>query len=240
MGKTAIRLNGISKKYFLYNKKPTLVEYILSLKKPDQFWALKGINLSIKQGETVGIIGPNGAGKTTLFNIICKITAPTKGSVLTKGKVVSLIELEAGFHPDLTGIENIYLNGLILGMTKDEIKSRLDDIESFADIGNFINSPMYTYSKGMKLRLGFSIAVNASPEILAIDENISVGDEDFQKKSLNKIKDFYHQGKTVIVSSHYLSFIRKSCKRTIWLDKGKIVKDGKTSIVTKTYEQNKR
>lgn len=238
MGEIAVKLTNISKKYTLYKRKPTLVENIFSIKRPEKFWALRGVNLTIHKGEKVGIIGPNGAGKTTLFNIITGITTPSSGFLYVKGKIVSLIELEAGFHPDLTGEENIYLNGLIMGMTKDEIASNMGRIISFADIGEFINSPMYTYSKGMKLRLGFSVAVHASPDLLALDENISVGDEDFREKSLKKIQEFFKLKKTIIISSHYLNYVQKSCDRTIWLNKGKIIMDGESTNVIREYEHS--
>ena len=238
MDEIAVNLTKISKKYSLYKRKPTLIENIFSLGRPEKFWALRDVSLTIRKGEKVGIIGPNGAGKTTLFNIITGITSPSKGSLYVKGKIVSLIELEAGFHPELTGEENIYLNGLIMGMTKDKIASNMKKIIDFADIGEFINSPMYTYSKGMTLRLGFSVAVHADPDILALDENISVGDEDFREKSLKKIQEFFKLKKTIIVSSHYLNYVRKSCDRTIWLDGGKIIMDGETTKVISQYEHS--
>jgi len=240
MGEVAVKLAKVSKKYVLHHEKPTLVENILFKKTKEEFWALKDINLTINKGERIGIIGPNGSGKTTLLEIISEITTPTTGTVTTNGKLVSLIELEAGFHPDLTGEENVFLNGLLIGMTKTEIKSKLKQIVSFAEVDQFIDSPMYTYSEGMKLRLSFSIAVHANPDTLALDENIAVGDQEFRNKSFQKIQDFFVQGKTVIIVTHYLNFLKKSCKRVIWLDKGKVKKDGKAREVIRLYEKSVR
>lgn len=240
MGEVAVKLAKVSKKYVLHHEKPTLVENILFKKTKEEFWALKDINLTINKGERIGIIGPNGSGKTTLLEIISEITTPTTGTVATNGKLVSLIELEAGFHPDLTGEENVFLNGLLIGMTKTEIKSKLKQIVSFAEVDQFIDSPMYTYSEGMKLRLSFSIAVHANPDTLALDENIAVGDQEFRNKSFQKIQDFFVQGKTVIIVTHYLNFLKKSCKRVIWLDKGKVKKDGKAREVIRLYEKSVR
>src|SRR3989304_6408892 len=171
MNDIAVKLTAVSKKYIVHHEKPTLVENILSRGKNEEFWALKDINLTIQKGEKVGIIGPNGSGKTTLLEIIAGITSSTKGKVATYGKLVSLIELEAGFHPELTGEENIFLNGLLVGMPKEEVRTKFKDIVSFADIGRFIDAPFYTYSEGMKLRLGFSILAHTSPDIVLLDEN---------------------------------------------------------------------
>lgn len=218
----AVSLTSISKKYTLHHEKPTLVENILKRKKQEEFWALKDINLTINKGEKVGIIGPNGAGKTTLLKIISGITIPTTGYIKTKGKVVSLIELSAGFHADLTGEENIMLNGLLIGMTKNQLKSRLKNIINFANIGNFIDSPFYTYSSGMALRLGFSIAIHANPDILILDEHLSVGDKDFRKKASNKLLKCLQKGKTIVIASHQIDFIKKNTDSACWLKAGKL------------------
>jgi len=240
MNKVVIKLSRVSKKYTLYHEKPTLVENIFSRKTKEEFEALKDINLKVEKGERVGIIGPNGSGKTTLLEIITGITTPTNGVVTTNGKIVSLIELDAGFHLDLTGEENIFLNGLIIGMTKREINSKLKKIIAFADIGQFIDAPMYTYSEGMKLRLGFSVVVHTNPDILVLDETLAVGDQNFKKKSFRKIKEFFTKGKTIIIVSHYLDFLKSSCDRAIWLHKGRIKKDGKVKEVIKLYKQGIR
>lgn len=216
----AISLKGVSKKYILHHEKPTLVESLF--KRKEEFWALKNINLEIKKGEKLGIIGPNGAGKSTLLKIITGITIPTKGELETNGRIASLIDLEAGFHPDLTGEENIYINGLLLGMTKKQVKKNFNKIINFSEIKKFIDSPLHTYSSGMKLRLGLSIAVHSSPDILIIDEVITAGDEEFRKKSYLKMEDFFKHKKTILFVSHNLSAIENLCPKTLWLEKGKI------------------
>ena len=228
----AIRLTNVSKKYTIHHEKPTLAENVLSRKKNEEFWALKDINLEIKKGERVGIIGSNGSGKTTLLEIIAGITTPTEGEVYTNGKLVSLIELEAGFHPELTGEENIYLNGLLVGMSKEEIRRKLKKIINFADIGQFIDAPFYTYSSGMALRLAFSIAIHADPDILLLDENISVGDDKFKKATVNKARGLFRIGKTIITVSHDLKFVRDNCDIIFWLNKGRIVKKGGLSVIS--------
>ena len=238
--KIAIELKNISKKYTLFHEKPTLVENILNWKKEEKFWALKDVNLKINRGEAIGVVGPNGSGKTTLLEIIAGITTPTKGLGTTIGRLVSLIELDAGFHPELTGEENIFLNGLLVGMSKEEIYENLKKIAIFADIGKFIDSPLYTYSAGMTLRLGFSVIIHANPDILVLDETMAVGDQDFRKKSYQRIQEFIKKGKTIIVVSHYLDFLKSSCERAVWLNKGKIVKDGKAEKIINLYANSIR
>jgi len=220
----AIELTGISKRYEIHHEKPTLVEKFVKGRN-ESFWALKNINLTIKKGERVGIMGPNGSGKTTLLKIITGITNPTSGNVNTYGKVVSLIDLEAGFHPDLTGVQNIYLNAMFLGMAKKEIDRKLKAIIAFAGIRQFIDTPFFTYSQGMKLRLGFSVATHSNPDILLLDENFSVGDEKFGKKSRDVIKQFRKQKKTILIASHWKDFIKQNCKRIITLEEGRIIND---------------
>lgn len=232
---TTIQLKQVSKKYILHHEKPTLVENLFKTK--EEFWALKNINLEIKQGQKVGIIGPNGAGKSTLLKIITGITTPTKGIVHTQGNLASLIELSAGFHPDLTGMENIYINGLLIGMSKSQIDKNLKKIIDFSGVGKFIDTPLNTYSSGMKARLGFSIAIHSDPDILIIDEVISAGDEDFRKKSFSKIKEIFQKNKTVIYVSHALPIIKKLCPKTLWLEKGKIKMFGPSKKVIKKYQQ---
>ena len=220
----AIRLTGVSKRYTIHHEKPTLVEKLVN-GRDEEFWALKDINLTIKKGERVGIIGPNGSGKTTLLKIIAGITTPTSGTVETHGKIVSLIDLEAGFHPDLTGIQNIYLNGMLLGMKKREIDGKLDAIIRFADIKQFIDAPLFTYSSGMKLRLGFSIAIHADPDVLILDEGMHVGDNNFQKKSQNRIKHFFRGKKTIVIVSHWIDYIKNSCERIVSVERGRVTQN---------------
>jgi ABC-type polysaccharide/polyol phosphate transport system ATPase subunit len=232
----AIQLLNITKKYVIHHEKPTLVEKFYKGKE-EKFLALNDISLTIKKGERVGIIGPNGSGKTTLLKIIARVTSPTYGKIITNGKTVSLIDLSAGFHPDLTGYHNIYLNGMILGLTKQEINSKMNDIIEFADIRQFIDAPLFTYSSGMILRLGFAIAVHTNPDILILDEGLNVGDKYFQKKTFLKIKTFVQQKKTLLTVTHDMGFIKKYCDRVILLNKGKINRDGQTSI-TSYYEKS--
>lgn len=219
----AIKLTSISKRYEIHHEKPTLVEKFFKGKN-ETFWALRDINLTVNRGERLGIIGPNGSGKTTLLKITAGITTPTSGTLEVRGKVVSLIDLESGFHPDLTGYQNIYLNGMLLGMSKHQINQRLSAIIRFASIGRFIDVPFYTYSAGMKLRLGFAVAIFADPDILILDENLSAGDAEFQKKSQEKIRSFFRQGKTILMVSHWQEFIKKNCTRVITMREGNIVK----------------
>jgi ABC-type polysaccharide/polyol phosphate transport system ATPase subunit len=239
MSKTAVSLINVSKKYVIHHEKPTLAENIFASRKKEEFFALKNINLAINMGERLGIVGPNGSGKTTLLEIIGSITTPSSGKVVTNGKTVSLIELGAGFHPDLTGEENIYVNGLLLGMSKDEIRSKFDQIISFADIGQFIDTPMYTYSGGMKLKLGFAIVAHANFDTLLLDEHLAVGDQEFREKSFDKIQEFVKQGKTIVIASHLLGYIKNYTTRTILLDKGRIIKDGPSKKVVSEYNKSK-
>ncbi|MDH5533502.1 MAG: ABC transporter ATP-binding protein [Candidatus Pacebacteria bacterium] len=231
-----IELKNISKTYVLRDEKPTLIEAFFKTKK-NTYRSLNKINLKIKKGEKVGIIGPNGSGKTTLLKILAGITK-AEGKMKRIGKTVSLIDLEAGFYSDLTGHENILLNGLIIGMSKKEIEEKYDEIINFADIGEFIHSPMYTYSSGMKLRLGFSVVTHSDPDILLLDESLSVGDQDFREKSFSRIKEFFNMGKTVIIVSHYMRFMKLSCDRVIWIENGSIKMDGPAKKIIDAYEKN--
>ncbi|HCR80987.1 MAG: Teichoic-acid-transporting ATPase [Candidatus Pacebacteria bacterium GW2011_GWA1_46_10] len=227
----AIQFQNVAKSYTLKHQKPTLVGTLFGLESRERFQALRGISLTISQGEKVGIIGPNGSGKTTLLKIAAGIATPDSGKVVVKGKVVSLIELEAGFHPELTGEENIFLNGLIIGMAKEEIEQNFTQIVQFSGLKKFIDSPLYTYSSGMSLRLGFSIAVHSNPDILLLDEAIAVGDQEFREKSLKKINSFFKQGKTIVSVSHWLDYLKNNCTRIIWLEQGKVVEDGGIEVI---------
>lgn len=215
----AIELIDIVKTYQVHHEKPTFSEQIIRRHKKETFTALDHLNLTIFKGEKVGIEGRNGAGKTTMLKIIAGITTPDSGKVITNGKVVSLINLEAGFHPELTGEENIFLNGLLLGLSKNEIKKNFKSIVNFADIGSFIDAPLYTYSSGMKLRLGFAIAIHSNPDILLLDEGIIVGDANFQKKVETYINKIFKQEKTILIVSHWREFLEKNCQRIITIQK---------------------
>jgi ABC-type polysaccharide/polyol phosphate transport system ATPase subunit len=230
----AVNIVKVSKKYIVHHDKPTLSERLLN-GRGKEFYALKDVNFSLYKGDSLGIIGSNGSGKTTLLKILCGIARQTSGEVETFGRVISLIDLEAGFHPDLSGIQNIYLNGSLLGMSKKEIRLKMQAIIDFADIGQFIDSPLYIYSEGMKLRLGFSIAINSDPDILVLDENISVGDRDFQTKSYNKIKSFIKLGKTIIIATHYMEVIEQNCNKALYLKSGRVISFGQTKKVINNY-----
>ncbi len=230
----AVEIINISKKYIVHHEKPTLMETLLNGKNSN-FMAINNISLIVKKGERLGVIGPNGSGKTTLLKLITGIANPTKGTIKTDGKIVSLIDLEAGFHPDLTGLQNISLCGMLIGMTKDEVRRKMRSIISLAGIGQFIDSQLFTYSQGMKLRLGFATAINSGPDILILDENISVGDEEFAKTSYTKIETLLKQHKTVIIASHNLNFIKKLCRRVIWIENGLIKMDGPAKKVIFKY-----
>ena len=229
----AIDLKNITKEYVIHHEKPTLVEKFYKGRE-EKFIALNNISLTIKKGERVGIIGPNGSGKTTLLKIIAGITTPTRGTVNAYGKVVSLIDLEAGFHPDLTGYQNIFLNGMLLGMKKKEIEKKLHTIITFADIHQFIDAPMFTYSSGMALRLGFAVAVHANPDILILDENISAGDRLFQHKIEQKIEQLLAQDRTILIASHYQQIIKQYTNKVFLVDHGKIIK-GENKKLYKKY-----
>ncbi len=201
----------------------------------ENFWALKDVSFSIEQGDAVGIIGRNGAGKTTLLKILSRITPPTGGEALIKGRISSLLEVGTGFHPELNGRENIYLNGAILGMRKKEIDSKFDEIVDFAEIEKFLDTPIKRYSSGMYVRLAFAVAAYLEPEILLVDEVLAVGDYRFQKKCLNKMSKVSREGRTVLFVSHNMLNVTKLCNKAILLDSGKIVTEGSASDVIKQY-----
>src|SRR5437899_8868761 len=184
----------------------------------EDIWALRDIDFEIRQGEVVGIIGRNGSGKSTLLKILSRITEPTKGRVGIRGRVSSLLEVGTGFHPELTGRENIFLNGAILGMTRVEIKRKFDEIAAFAEIEKFLDTPVKRYSSGMYVRLAFAVAAHLEPEVLIVDEVLAVGDEAFQKKCLGKMGDVAKVGRTILFVSHQLNQIRRLCNRCLWLD----------------------
>lgn len=199
-------------------------------------WALKDINLTVEQGEVLGIIGRNGAGKSTLLKILSRVTAPTSGCVKVKGRIASLLEVGTGFHPELTGKENIYLNGAILGMTKEEVRRKFDEIVAFAEVEKFINTPVKRFSSGMYVRLAFAVAAHLDPEVLLVDEVLAVGDAEFQKKSLGKMGDIAGQGRTVLFVSHNMNSIERLCKSIILLKSGKvIIASDNVSEVVKSY-----
>ena len=204
----------------------------------EEFWALQNVDLEIKQGERIGIIGKNGAGKSTLLKLLSRITAPTTGRIELYGHLTSLLEVGTGFHPELTGRENIYLNGAILGMSRNDISKKFDEIVDFAEIERFLDTPVKRYSSGMYVRLAFAVAAHLEPDILIIDEVLAVGDVAFQKKCLGRVKEVGSEGRTILFVSHNMDAIRPLCERGILLEKGKIVDDGAMSSVISNYTQS--
>jgi lipopolysaccharide transport system ATP-binding protein len=198
-------------------------------------WSLRDINFEVREGEVLGIIGKNGAGKSTLLKILSQVTSPTTGKIKIKGRIAALLEVGTGFHPDLSGRENVFLNGAILGMTKAEIKSKLDEIVEFSGVAKYLDTPVKRYSSGMMVRLGFAVAAHLEPEILIVDEVLAVGDAEFQKKCLGKMKDVSGQGRTVLFVSHNMDAIANLTSRCLLLEKGRVIKDADTPTVVSEY-----
>lgn len=237
---TRIKFENVSKHYRLINSggiKTFLFNFVSQIKsyKKNVFHALEDISFEIKDKEVVGIIGRNGAGKSTTLGLIAGVLSPTSGSIEVKGRIAPLLELGAGFHHDLTGRENIVLNGLLLGMSKKDIVSKVDEIIEFSELKEFIDQPIRMYSSGMLSRLGFSIAIQTNPEILLIDEVLSVGDQSFQKKSADKIHEFRKKGITIVFVSHDTSTVEKLCDKVIWIEDHKIKMIGNAKDVISAY-----
>lgn len=243
-----IRVEGVSKK-FCRNLKQSMVygsmdvfrnmlgiPYQMDSLRKDEFWALDDVEFGLKQGEALGIIGQNGSGKTTLLRLINGIFPPDKGRISIRGRIGALIAVGAGFHPHMTGRENIYLNGTILGMNKQRIRQAFDSIIDFADIGDFLDAPVATYSSGMTVRLGFSIAVHSNPEILLADEVLAVGDLQFALKCYRKITDYRQKGGSILLVSHGMQLIRNTCNHVLWLDHGRTRAYGEVQTVCDQYE----
>lgn len=234
----AIDVNHVTKTFKLYSDKPqTLKERLVRgwKNKTEERTVLKDINIEINKGETVALIGVNGSGKSTLLKLMTKIIYPNKGTLKTYGKLTSLLELGAGFHPDFTGRENIYFNAAIFGLTKKEIDDRLESIIEFSELGDFIDSPVRTYSSGMYMRLAFSVAINVDAEILLIDEILAVGDQHFQDKCFAKLEELAKSNMTIVIVSHSLGAVQKLCKRAIWINNGEVAKDGPCQEVIDEY-----
>ena len=246
MSDTTIELSGVSKRYRLRHG-----WYVTSLKDEvgrftarllgrdvqprEEFWALRDISFSLERGEVLGLIGMNGAGKSTLLKILSRVTVPTTGSFVTNGRLGSLIEIGAGFHPDLSGRENIFLNGSIMGMTRREVQRKFDQIVAFAEVERFIDTPIKFYSSGMQMRLGFAVAAHTDPDILLIDEILAVGDASFQAKCLNKLAELKEQDKTIVLVSHNLTNITEHSTTVLWIDHGTIRMLGETDAVVEAY-----
>ena len=238
MTKNAIEVKSLSKNFRLYHERNRYIKAAFlrgRRAKYEEFIALNDVSFDVPHGATLGIIGSNGSGKTTMLKCLTGLYTPERGSIKIDGKVAALLELGAGFHPELTGSENVYLNGAILGMTKRDVELKFDKIVEFAGLEKFINTPVKNFSSGMVVRLGFSIAAHVEPKILLIDEILSVGDQDFQRKSTEKIEEFRREGRTIVVVSHSLGLVQQLCKEVIWLDKGKIRQSGLATDVISAY-----
>src|SRR5580693_3638223 len=249
MSDVALRMEQIYKKFRkgeIYNSLRDLIPALtgkmfksddLNAKDKREFWALQDINFEVKKGESLGIIGHNGAGKSTALKILSRIMRPTKGRMIVNGRLSALIEVTAGFHPDLTGMENIFLHGTILGMNKREIQSKLEQIIAFSGIEEFIETPVKRYSSGMYARLGFSVAAHVDPEVLIVDEVLSVGDFVFQQKCIDRIRSVIKSGTTVLFVSHNLKTVAEFCQRSLLVEKGRAVITGPSDEVISTYLQ---
>ncbi len=238
--KVAIQVKGLEKAYKLYDKPSDRLKEALGFgrkKRYKEHYALKGVDMTIYQGETVGIIGTNGSGKSTILKIITGVLNPTGGSVHVNGRISALLELGAGFNMEYNGIENIYLNGTMIGFSKKEIDAKMDDILNFADIGDYVYQPVKTYSSGMFVRLAFAVAINIEPEILIVDEALSVGDVFFQAKCYHKFEEFKEMGKTIVFVSHDLSSISKYCDRVVLLNQGVKLGEGSPKEMIDAYKQ---
>lgn len=237
----AISVYNLSKKYLIGLKKDGslrgTLSSLFSKKNGDknEFWALKDINFEVKKGDVIGIIGKNGAGKSTLLKLLSQITTPTTGRIEINGRVASLLEVGTGFHPELTGRENIFLNGTILGMTRKEVQAKFDEIVAFSGIEKFIDTPVKRYSSGMYVRLAFSVAAHLEPEILVIDEVLAVGDAEFQKKCLGKMQDVAGQGRTVLFVSHNMAAVKNLCNKGIYISNGKLIYQGSIENTIESY-----
>lgn len=239
---TMLSIENVGILFRLANERvDSLKDYAIKLVRRElryhEFWALKDISFQVKRGERLGILGLNGAGKSTLLKIIAGVLKPTEGKVVRNGRIVPLLELGAGFDAQYTGAENIYLYGAMLGYPKEFLKEKYDEIVEFSELGDFINVPLKNYSSGMKARLGFSIATIVEPEILILDEVLSVGDAKFKKKSEKKIKDMFEKGITVLFVSHSIGQVRSLCDRAIILEKGRLIAQGDVETVSTLYEE---
>ena len=237
----AVKVDGVSKRFRLYHEKYTsLKERVIHFGRIpyEEFWALSGIELEIKEGETVGLLGHNGSGKSTLLKCMAGILQPTTGEITVRGRIAALLELGAGFHPELTGRENVFLNASILGMPKKEIEKRFDEIVAFAELEQFIDNQVKHYSSGMYVRLGFAVAVNMDPEILLVDEVLAVGDEAFQRKCLERVRRFQKEGRTIVFVTHAADLVRQICDRAAVLDHGHMVALGAPGEAVRSFREH--
>ncbi len=240
----AIELHEVTKRYRRHTRRPgasTLKSFLLRdmwhrrRGHQDAIWALRGVSLTVEPGATVGVIGRNGSGKSTLLKLINRVLKPDAGAVIVRGSVASLVELGAGFHPELTGRENVVINGTILGLSRKAIRARFDEIVDFAGLADYIDEPVRTYSTGMYLRLGFAVAVHVDPDILLVDEVLAVGDRPFTQKCMERMNRFKDAGKTIVFVSHDLETVRSWCSEAVWLDQGTVRERGKPRDVVDAY-----
>ena len=237
----AVSFEDVSKRFVLRHERAyTVLESMIGLVKParrstEEFWALRAVSFEIPDGETFGVIGPNGAGKSTVLKLMARILEPTSGEVTVRGRISPLLELGAGFHPELTGRENVYLNAALFGVSQAEAQDRYDQIVEFSELRDFIDAPLKHYSSGMYMRLGFAVAANIIPDVLLVDEFLAVGDEAFQKKCLSKIEEFRREGRTIVFVSHSLRTVEDLCSRALWLDHGRVEAIGPTADVVERY-----
>ncbi len=236
----AVYFRGVSKTFARHTGRLLLRDRILHLlhgNQPDRFHALRDVSFTIQQGESVAFIGHNGAGKSTLLNLVTGVCQPNSGEVTIGGRVAALLELGAGFHPDLTGTENVRINASLLGLSRQQLRDRFEEIVEFSGVRDFMDEPLRTYSSGMMMRLAFSVAVNVDPDILVIDEVLAVGDQAFASKCADRILSFRRSGKTLLCVSHSLETVEQLCDRAIWLDHGQVLKDGNASSVVSAYRE---
>ena len=236
----AIRVNNVAKCYTVARQRPFLAgellrAILLRASSKEKHWALRDINFEVEQGESIAVIGANGSGKSTLLSLIAKTSYPTTGTIEVHGRVGPMLELGAGFHPQLTGVENIHLNASLLGLSPEEVQDKFASIVAYADIGPFIDAPIHTYSTGMTARLGFAVLAHIDPGVLIVDEALSVGDADFTQKCQRTMTGMLESGKTMFLVSHDMNTVKRLCRRTIWLHKGEIRAQGDTSEVVDEY-----
>jgi ABC-2 type transport system ATP-binding protein len=237
----AVTIDGVSKKFRLYHERnQTLKSAIMRRRRSvyEDFWALRDVSFAVPEGSTFGLIGSNGSGKSTLLKCLAKIYFPTSGAISYRGRMAALLEVGSGFHHELSGRENVYLNGSILGMSRKEIDRKFDEIIDFSGVEQFIDQPVKNYSSGMYVRLGFSVAISVEPEILIVDEVLAVGDAEFQEKCFQKFRDYREQGRTVILVSHSMGSVRAMCDQVAWLNKGQIMTVGEAGATIAAYEDS--
>jgi len=241
MSEPAVRVEHVSKSFRLYHERNQTLKSAVMRRRVsvhDDFWALKDVSFEVPAGSTFGIIGSNGSGKSTLLKCLAKIYVPTSGAITYNGRLAAMLEVGSGFHPELSGRENVFLNGSILGMSRKEIVSKFDEIVEFSGVSEFIDQPVKNYSSGMYVRLGFSIAITVEPDILVVDEVLSVGDAEFQAKCFAKFREFRQSGRTVIMVSHSLDSITQMCQKAVWINRGTVMAVGDAAMTVKSYRDS--